>query len=335
MSTQQDPPELPRYRLGSGIRLIERGADLQIGTAAGRRMILLDAPQRSREILVGLDGGHSADALLEADDDRRWWSRTLHELHRIGILQGEDRPIGFVHGSTDERTDLTHRLGADAAERALGRRADAVVEVRGAGRVAGIIAELLAAAGIGHVHRTLTRPSRPSDELFRVRGISHTEELPDTSGTSTRTSSRARGVQVRAALVVLAGDTPAEQVDAREFMVSGIPHLAVWAGDGRCVVGPLVLPGRSSCLWCLDLGRSDRDPDWAALRLDAAAAVDESPAVVLSAGAATLAAAEALHLIEGVRHPLTVDGTVEWDINALPRRRSWTSHPGCGCCLRP
>ena len=37
---------------------------------------------------------------------------------------------------------------------------------------------------------------------------------------------------------------------------------AVVAGADRAVVGPLVVPGRSACLRCLELHRTDRDPGW-------------------------------------------------------------------------
>ena len=40
---------------------------------------------------------------------------------------------------------------------------------------------------------------------------------------------------------------------------------AGWAGPARAVVGPLVLPGRSTCLHCADLHRADADPHAAAV----------------------------------------------------------------------
>ncbi|HEX9065643.1 MAG TPA: hypothetical protein VF843_11080, partial [Streptosporangiaceae bacterium] len=42
----------------------------------------------------------------------------------------------------------------------------------------------------------------------------------------------------------------------------GVPHLAVLAGEAIGVVGPLVLPGRTSCLRCLDYARAASDPSW-------------------------------------------------------------------------
>lgn len=327
----------PRYRLGTGIRLIPRGADLQIGTAVGRRLLLADAPPRAPEILRELDGSRPADHLLAGTDDRGWWASTFRELHRAGILHGDGRAPQPAPGLVDERVDLTHRHGADAADLALRRRADAIVEIRGTGRVAGLLAGLLAAAGVGHVQLTMTRPARVSDTLLVTAPGTQPEatrrdQTPPT-GTGLRTSSATSPTHLRPTIVVLAGDAAAEHGDARELMTIRVPHLAVAACDGRAVVGPLVLPGRSSCLWCLDLGRADRDPDWATLRL-ATAGLGGVPSAVLAAGAAALGTAEVLHAVEGIRHPLTVDGTLEWDTALLPRRRTWQPHPDCGCTDR-
>ena len=43
------------------------------------------------------------------------------------------------------------------------------------------------------------------------------------------------------------------------------PHLLVRVRDGTGLVGPMVIPGQTSCLACADLHRSDRDAAWPAL----------------------------------------------------------------------
>ena len=48
------------------------------------------------------------------------------------------------------------------------------------------------------------------------------------------------------------------QVEPRPLLVTG-----VWSS--RAVIGPLVVPGRTSCLHCADLHRCDRDPAWPVL----------------------------------------------------------------------
>ncbi len=66
--------------------------------------------------------------------------------------------------------------------------------------------------------------------------------------------------QTRADLHVLAVDGPVDPTDAAPLATAGLAHLQVWAGPARAVVGPLVLPGRSTCLHCADLHRADADP---------------------------------------------------------------------------
>ncbi len=51
----------------------------------------------------------------------------------------------------------------------------------------------------------------------------------------------------------------------RDLHATGVPHLPVRVRDGVGLVGPLVIPGMTSCLGCADLHRSDRDAAWPAL----------------------------------------------------------------------
>ncbi len=87
---------------------------------------------------------------------------------------------------------------------------------------------------------------------------------------------RRTGVQVRyadrlahpvpaGALVVLLGEDAVSSSAGALLVNEGRPHLAVVAGADRASVGPLVLPGRSACLRCLELHRTDRDPAWPAV----------------------------------------------------------------------
>jgi hypothetical protein len=66
-------------------------------------------------------------------------------------------------------------------------------------------------------------------------------------------------------LVVLADTLAADPRLVRDLHVGGVPHLPVRMRDGAGLVGPLVIPGVSSCLCCVDLHRTDRGPAWPAL----------------------------------------------------------------------
>ena len=82
-----------------------------------------------------------------------------------------------------------------------------------------------------------------------------------------------------------------------------MPHLAVWAGEAIGVIGPLVRPGRSACLRCVDLRKADADPQWPKILAQATFARVQPQAcdTVLAAMAAALACAQALALIDRPR----------------------------------
>ena len=109
-------------------------------------------------------------------------------------------------------------------------------------------------------------------------------------------------------------------------MAAGTAHLPVRLRDGTGVVGPLVLPGRSACLRCLELHRSACDAGWPAV---AAQLVGHAGAADPSCAAATaaLAVAQALAALDGAvgggPAPPALDATLELDMERaeLVRRR--------------
>ena len=107
-------------------------------------------------------------------------------------------------------------------------------------------------------------------------------------------------------------------------------HLAVSVRDGTVVLGPLVRPGLTPCLNCLDLHRRDRDPGWPAVAEQIGrGGADAVEATTALAGAA-YAAAEVLAHVDGAL-PRTLGATVEITTPGQPIRRQWTQHPECGC----
>ena len=122
-----------------------------------------------------------------------------------------------------------------------------------------------------------------------------------------------------------------------------VPHLAVRVRDGRGVIGPFVVPGRSSCLRCADLARTDADPSWP--RLAAQLSGREGRAERSVIGATVAAALAQLDLffadtasptrIAGAG-ALALDRTIEWDIRRTQLiTRRWHRHPDCDCPTIP
>ena len=109
----------------------------------------------------------------------------------------------------------------------------------------------------------------------------------------------------------------------RELHDAGVPHLPVRVRDGTGLVGPLVIPGVTSCLRCADLHRSDRDAAWPAVAAQLCQTVGTADRATVLATAA-LALNEVDHVIRAVRS----DGGSARPRPSLPRRRStppWNS----------
>ncbi len=130
----------------------------------------------------------------------------------------------------------------------MSRRLAAHVEVRGGGRVGSAVAGLLEAAGVGTVRLVDPGEVRPAD----LGPAGHrAERLGRPRGT-------AKSAPGEVDLVVLASD---DGLPPSGDLPEG-PHLVVGVCETGGAVGPLVVPGRSACLRCLDLSRTDRDPAW-------------------------------------------------------------------------
>ena len=145
-------------------------------------------------------------------------------------------------------------------------------------------------------------------------------------------------------MVVFAGSYPADLVVlTRTWAASdplsgdlqrrGVRHLVATVRGETGVVGPLVVPGATSCLRCADLHRRDADPRWPVLAAQLTAG--EAPpggATVTCLATAVTAAVQVLALLDGIGAPATLGTTVELTPpDLLPRTRRWPAHPDCGC----
>lgn len=137
-------------------------------------------------------------------------------------------------------------------------------------------------------------------------------------------------------LVLLTDRLVAEPGMLHELHSRAIPYLSIRLRDGVGVVGPLVVPGTTSCLRCADLHRRDHDPDWPLL-------LAQQLGRNGTASAATLLATVGLAITElgrilggsdqsGPHKPVTLNTTVEVDLRtpSLATRR-WPRHPSCRC----
>ena len=142
-------------------------------------------------------------------------------------------------------------------------------------------------------------------------------------------------------LVVLSDFLAADPRVLRDLHHARTPHLPVRVRDGTGLVGPLVIPGVTSCLSCADLYRSDRDAAWPAVAAQLRDAVGSADRATML-GTAALALNQVDRVIRAVREspdprhagepPPTLDTTLEFDVrtgSTISRR--WSRHPRCEC----
>ncbi|MGH3157330.1 MAG: hypothetical protein ACRDNF_12235, partial [Streptosporangiaceae bacterium] len=122
---------------------------------------------------------------------------------------------------------------------------------------------------------------------------------------------------------------------AARLLAARVPHLTATADEAIGVVGPLVVPGRTACLHCLDLARTERDPAWPLIMAQLIGRQPVTPACdcVLATSVAAQASAQVLAFVDrGGRADAVTNGTLELVLPGWQwRRRTWRPHPGCGC----
>ncbi len=143
-------------------------------------------------------------------------------------------------------------------------------------------------------------------------------------------------------LVVLSDSLVADPRMLRDLHAARIAHLPVRVRDGSGLVGPLVVPGVTSCLRCADLHRSDRDAGWPAVAAQLRDTVGTADRATVLATAA-IALNQVDRVIDAVRGgvevdraphpPSTLDTTLEFDVNTGSTvARRWSRHPRCTQC---
>ncbi|MFC6093773.1 ThiF family adenylyltransferase [Saccharothrix lopnurensis] len=331
--------ELPnRPRVLPGLPLLRRRDDVvQIGTDPRHAVLVEDVPAPMASLLLGLTGQHTLRELRE---------RLAHHGDQAAELLGVLRGLARA-GLVEESVPVPHaRLTAEATCWALltrrpaphlpAARAARSVVVHGEGRLAVAVASLLAAAGVGHVRVNARGRVGPEDTgsgyLEEDVGRPRAEAAADAV---LRACPGVRSAPRDPDLVVLADAlVPAPEL-LHELVRSRTSHLAVRVREGLGVVGPLVVPGRSSCLRCADLHSSDLDRAWP---LIAAQLVDRPQHADLAAVTATagIAVGQALLALDRDREPRTRpptwDATLEVDAFAgVVEHRIAPVHPRCEC----
>jgi hypothetical protein len=172
----------------------------------------------------------------------------LEFLHRCGAIADAANVSYFRGSATPEQREQLDRQAAalrhcypdDRAVDALPRRRGSTIAVHGDNELSERVSLLLAMSGVGSVIKREPPSSTSRDGRNRSFGID---------------------------LQILAHSWHPDLLDDAGALTSDIPHLhvATWGHVG--VIGPLVVPGMSSCLNCARLHKRDADPLWPRLMI--------------------------------------------------------------------
>ncbi|MGY1592736.1 ThiF family adenylyltransferase [Geodermatophilus sp. SYSU D00708] len=340
------PPTVPLLRLaGPGSH-----GELQVGGADSTDGLRVSpGPQELPALLRGLDGRRTqrrvvADAAREGHDPTAV-STLLDGLRATGLLvdlDAADLLASDAGPAAAARTRSELPVAAARGPRQVSpwrTRRGASVVVEGATRVGVPLAAVLAASGVGRVSVRDAGPVTAGDAV--VGGLEAADEGRPRALAAADAVRRASPLAdlrplppgTSGDLVVLTAPWAASDPLAADLQRRGVPHLVATVRGQTGVVGPLVVPGATSCLTCAELHRRDADPGWPALaaQLTAAPAPPGGATVTCLMTAAT-AAVQVLAYLDGSGAPASLGATVELrPPDLVPRLRRWRPHPDCGC----
>jgi hypothetical protein len=354
-----------RPALKPGLLPVWRDRDtLQIGIDS-RRAVALTGMAGIAWVIGLLDGSRDRAQVIEAAVDRGIPAETAERVLALLATAGalDDFPAGTLRVlSPSLRARLAAELAAvslahgdgDGGARTLARRLAAQICIHGGGRVGAGIVGLLKASGVGRVTH-----AGPSDNGPVPPGAVPPGQQPPSREQSGRNQSgrnqsgrnhsgrnhsggeppgrkrpgQAPTGQARPDLAILVGRQPMEL--RAWLMREQIPHLAASADEAIGIVGPLVIPGRTACLRCMDLTRTDRDPAWPLILAQLAGRAPDPLAcdAPLAAAVAAQAAAQGLAFIDrAAAADAVTNGTLELVLPGWQwRRRTWMPHQDCSC----
>jgi len=320
--------------------LLRRAGEVQIGTDPRHAIVVDELPAPFVDELMALDGRFTVaelgERLAAKDADPAEFLHLLDQLAEVGLVDEAVPVPGRLTADTTSRALRTGRPGTGIVAARDGR----AVVVHGNGRIAVAVASLLAAAGIGRVHVVASGRVGPEDtgsgyldtDVGRPRREAAVDAVERASGdvrTGWLTSTGAPDMVVLTDSLV-----PPPQL-LNTLMLEGTQHLLVRVRDGTGVVGPLVVPGRTSCVRCTYLHRTDRDGRWPAVATQLADKTQQAD-VASAAVCAGLAIGQVLAALDpvevGLSPPTTWNATLEANPQlGVVERVDCPPHPSCTC----
>lgn len=331
--------------------MLQRGTDaIQIGLDPADGIILTSVLEGTDQLLGMLDGTHQLSKIRNAASDLgiagsylTWMlqvldsARLLHHIKRsiehadaipYGNAAPAERQASVGYGSdVGDGSFVDPACGRRHAERIQNGR----VRVVGSGRLAHAVGASLLVAGIGRLYLadaagsdnmagavTLASQLEPKASTTLIRPVSHWSKPEHPPPDLT--------------VIALDAAEPPRRI-SDDYARSDQRHLFVRPMPDAAIVGPLVDPGSSPCICCLDHIRRDADPGWPYL-LKQLGGYNLAIPTFAAHWAGITATTQILSVLAQQRASV-VGATIEISPGDFSTQvRKWPMHPDCGCAWR-
>ncbi|HLS49718.1 MAG TPA: hypothetical protein VK024_06960 [Actinomycetaceae bacterium] len=327
-------------RIRSGLSVLwRRPGESQIGIEATSAIVLSGLSAAEQQWLDLLERDRTEDQLLAAARDLgiegSRAAELLGELEARGLIARQlPDPLLDRHGLSAEE-DFWQRFSGRASS-VIARRRARVVAVMGLGRIGAMLACGLAASGVGTIlvadRRQVGRGDvgvgayaphdvgRPREDRVRALLRSQHEQVAISAPPRTRPD-----------LVVMCIQDVAEPQRIRPLMREDVPHLVISQHELSALVGPLVVPGMTPCVQCIEMRRAEADSCWPAIATQLLGARERRLPAAVAVTAAGFGLTEVLAFLDHREVTTAGRSLVVTGTSGGPRGVEWQFHPRCGC----
>lgn len=280
-----------------------RDGSIQVGCDPDRAVRLTDPPEGTLRLLAELTGDRTNEELAQrcamavgpVDE-------VVEALRRHRLLACESAQIAPLIATPVARVVADAPWGLELALALL---------AQGVQRVQVVDARRSALVRQAARHRLADTPQ----VLDRLEVVDDRDRRPLASGTPT---------------ILASGRLEPDPAVVEDLVRHDDPHVVARPRPGGALLGPFVVPGRTSCLACADLIRAGRDASWVEQRAVLTSTRADVPAPLVPWLTSMLLAQLASWALGGP--PDLVDRTVEMSLHDWRQRwRAWRPHPRCGC----
>ena len=326
--------------------------ELQLGT--GSKPVLLKKLSPAQERLIAALYKGVADQQLPLIQNQLALSEaeTDEVLSQLGPVLLAERPKSktelsaeFVAAAFSEiiRASLLHSVDGESV---LIARAARAVHLEDISRTGLVIAQGLAAAGVGHLishdggqvtDADLGPTGYPSQLLGRPRVDALRALLaasPNKAVVSTGSKLLEKQLQ-KMDCAVLISHQAMEPRRYAPWVSRDVPHIAVSFDSQFASVSPLIIPGQTACLFCLEIMRTEQDAQWPVLASQLIASqkkFDDSASQLFTAGIVIQKILARLDRVSGFE--LAEENLTGYRLNLKSGEITefvWPQHASCDC----